>query len=102
MTELHIEPLYKTTDLLLGIGLILLGLCILAIIITVDICYFRNPKIIAEKTKKGAQTHGKAVQQNSRPDRKHRPYARRVCFGPLPGIPRGRTELNNIQPAVEQ
>ena len=101
MVELHIEPLVNFADLILAIGLIGLGLCGLAIIITVEIYYFRNPKVIAEKTKKGAQTHGKAVQQNSRIDRKYRPYARRVCFGPLPGIPRGCAQHNNIQPALE-
>lgn len=40
--ELHIEPLVHFTDLLLAIGLIGLGLSILAIIITVEICYFRG------------------------------------------------------------
>lgn len=102
MIELHIEPLCKTTDLLLGIGLILLGLCILAIIITVEICYFRNPKYIKEYYRKEREKHGKTVQQSARPDRKHWIDARRVCFGPLPGMPRGRAERKHIQLAAEQ
>lgn len=44
MVELHIEPICSIFDLLLGIGLIALGLCGFAIIITVEICYFRKPK----------------------------------------------------------
>lgn len=42
MVELHIEPLCDIFDLLLGIGLIGLGLCGFAIIITIEICYFRR------------------------------------------------------------
>lgn len=61
MTELHIEPLCKTTDLLLGIGLILLGLCILAIIITVEICYFR----------KGGAAHDAARNRRKRKELSH-------------------------------
>lgn len=44
MTELHIEPLCSIFDLLLGIGLIALGLCGFAIVITVEIYYFRRRK----------------------------------------------------------
>lgn len=40
--ELHIEPLATIGDLILSIGLIGLGLSILAVIITVEIYYFRG------------------------------------------------------------
>lgn len=42
MVELHIEPLVHFTDLLLAVGLIGLGLSILAIVVTVEIYYFRK------------------------------------------------------------
>jgi|GEM_PF-6137193 len=42
MCELTITPLCDIFDLLLGIGLILLGLSLLAIVITTEICYFRK------------------------------------------------------------
>lgn len=54
--ELHIEPLVHFTDLLLAIGLIGLGLCGFAIVITVEICYFR----------KGGNKSGKTLQGASR------------------------------------
>jgi hypothetical protein len=57
MTELHIEPLCSIFDLLLGIGLIALGLSILAIVITVEIYYFRG----------GVAKSGKTLQSSARP-----------------------------------
>lgn len=42
MTELTITPLADIFDLLLGIGLIALGLSILAVVITVEIYHFRK------------------------------------------------------------
>ena len=40
--ELHIEPLVNFADLILAIGLIGLGLSILAVVITVEIYHFRK------------------------------------------------------------
>ena len=53
--ELYIEPLVTIADLLLAIGLIGLGLSIGAIIITVEIYYFR-----------GGKYHGKTGAQPER------------------------------------
>lgn len=67
MVELHIEPLVHFTDLLLAIGLIGLGLSILAILITVEIYYFRNPKYIKEYYRKEREKkHGKTVRTTAR------------------------------------
>lgn len=46
MTELRIIPLVNVADLLIAIGLIGLGLCGFAIVITVEICYFRKGGIV--------------------------------------------------------
>ncbi len=67
MVELHIEPLADIFDLLLGIGLIGLGLCGLAVIITVEIFYFRNPKYIKEYYRKEREKkHGKTLRTAAR------------------------------------
>lgn len=55
--ELHIEPLVHFTDLLIAIGLIGLGLSILAVLITVEIYYFRG----------GVAKSGKTLQSSARP-----------------------------------
>jgi hypothetical protein len=55
MVELHIEPLVTVADLLIAIGLIGLGLSILAIIITVEICYFRGGK---NESNRSCKDHG--------------------------------------------
>lgn len=54
MVELHIEPLVHFADLILSIGLIGLGLSILAVVITVEIYYFR----------KGGKNRGKACAEH--------------------------------------
>lgn len=69
--ELHIEPLVHFTDLILAIGLIGLGLSILAVVITVEIYYFR----------KGGGQHGKALQKTEKPNAHKRPYVGNACGG---------------------
>lgn len=54
---LYIEPLVTVADLLIAIGLIGLGLSIGAIIITVEIYYFRG----------GVAKSGKTLQSSTRP-----------------------------------
>jgi hypothetical protein len=51
----HVEPLVDIFDLLLALGFIALGICGLAVVITVEIYYFR----------KGGKKHGKTVQAAS-------------------------------------
>lgn len=88
MVELHIEPLVHFTDLLLAIGLIGFGLSILAIVITVEICYFR----------KGGKKHGKtgAESQGSRGGCK-RVGAYHESLGNAGGLPRNphRPQMGN-------
>lgn len=59
MNELTITPICDIFDLLLGIGLIALGLCGLAIVITVEIFYFRR----------GGRKHGKTCAEHQRSSR---------------------------------
>lgn len=66
MTELHIEPLVHFTDLILAIGLIGLGLSILAVVITVEIYYFRNPERVKEANKKGGAASDAARDRKRR------------------------------------
>lgn len=58
MNELTITPICDIFDLLLGIGLIALGLCGIAIVITVEIFYFRR----------GGKKHGKTIRKSARAD----------------------------------
>lgn len=53
---LYIEPLVNFADLILAIGLIGLGLSILAIIITVEVCYFRGGG--KNESNRSRKTHG--------------------------------------------
>ena len=92
--ELIITSQATIFDLLLGVGLIGLGLSIMAVMITIEICYFRNQK-------KGAKKHGKTIQQGARPDRKYGAYARRIRWDPLPRISGSCIERKHVQHASE-
>ena len=92
--ELIITSQATIFDLLFGLGFIALGLAIMAVLITVEICYFRNQK-------KGAKKHGKTIQQGTRPDRKHGAYTRRIRWDPLPRISGSCIERKHVQHASE-
>lgn len=63
---LYIEPLVTVADLLIAIGLIGLGLSGLAVIITVEYCYFR----------KGGTKRGETLQNPTRPAQGKRHHLR--------------------------